>query len=615
MNQVNMQIEPGERVCLVGRNGEGKSTLMRLIEGSILPDSGRIVRRQGLITSFLSQELPADLSGTVFDVVAAGLGGLFELLAKHHQITNRLLQERNPKLLSELEDVEHELETSGGWQAQLRVTTILSRLSLDPESIFKELSGGLMRRVLLARALVKGPDLLLLDEPTNHLDIDSIIWLEDFLLSAGFSLLFVTHDRMLIRKLATRILDLDRGMLTSWPGDYDTYLRRKDEVLHAESSQQSRFDRKLAQEELWIRQGVKARRTRNEGRVQSLMKMREEYKSRQAPVGKARLVLQDAEISGKLVVTAKNLTFSLDSKPIIDNFSGTILRGDKIGIVGPNGSGKTTLLRLLFGDLIPDQGTVRRGTNLQLVYFDQLRTQLDDHATVAANVGEGSDTIIVNGRQKHIIGYLEDFLFTPDRARSPVYVLSGGERNRLLLAKLFSKPANVLVLDEPTNDLDAETLDLLEELLFEFTGTVILVSHDRSFLNNVVSSTLVFEGDGRVQAYAGGYDDWLLQRTSQPSGNVQQKNLKKEWKKNKPEQPQKLSFKENQELAELPQYIESLEVEQSQLYKTMAGPSYYQFDSAKIAEDKKRLIEIEHLLSISYSRWDELERIREKEEQ
>jgi len=614
LSRISMQIEPGERVCLVGRNGEGKSTLMKVIAGEIMPDSGKIVRQQGLSCARLSQELPENVNGNVFDVVAAGLGELFGLLAKHHQLAKLLEHDHSPALCSELERVEHELETAGGWQAMQRVQAVLTRLDLDGETLFTNLSGGLRRRVLLAQVLVNEPGLLLLDEPTNHLDIKSITWLEDFLLASGLTLLFVTHDRMLIRNIATRILDLDRGILTSWPGNYDTYLQRKDEMLNNEATQQAKFDRKMAQEEIWIRQGVKARRTRNEGRVRSLVKMREEYKSRQAPVGSATMKIQEAETSGKLVVKAKNITFLYDGQTIIDNFSTTILRGDKVGIIGPNGVGKTTLLRLLLGSLTPSVGSVQNGTNLQIAYSDQLRTQLNEEETVIANVGEGSDTLIINGRQKHIIGYLEDFLFTPDRARSPVYVLSGGERNRLLLAKLFSKPANVLVLDEPTNDLDAETLDLLEELLFDFAGTVLLVSHDRAFLNNVVTSTLVFEGSGRIQQYAGGYDDWLVQRPQELSEISTQKGKKRELKKTGAVRPRKLTFREKQELDSLPPAIEAMEVEQDNLYKAMAEPGFFQQDKEVVEHTQMRLPELEQLLAVSYARWEELEKIREQGE-
>jgi ATP-binding cassette subfamily F protein uup len=608
LQQVNLQIEPGERVCLIGRNGEGKSSLMKLIAGDLKPDSGNIIRQQELRVARLSQDVPLDLNGSVFEVVAGGLGELQKLLTQYHDISVRLSSGGGENLLTEMETVQHQLETAGGWQAQQRVETVISRLQLNVDSNFSELSGGMKRRVLLARALVSDPDLLLLDEPTNHLDINAITWLEEFLLNTNISLLFVTHDRMLLRKLATRIIDLDRGCLTSWPGNYDTYLRRKAETLAAEISQQTRFDKKLAQEEIWIRQGIKARRTRNEGRVRDLIEMRKECKARQEIVGRARMQIHEAVPSGKLVAELKGVTFGYDDKIIIQNFSTTILRGDRVGIIGPNGSGKTTLLRLLLGDLKPQQGSVRLGTNLETAYFDQHRALLDENDTVINNVGEGNDMLTINGRQRHIIGYLQDFLFAPDRARSPVRILSGGERNRLLLAKLFTKPANILVIDEPTNDLDAETLELLEELLFDYKGTVLLVSHDRVFLDNVVTSTFVFEKEGKVQEYAGGYDDWLIQRPAEIAETkpTLEKKIKK---KLKPAGPRKLTFKEARELESLPQRIEAMETEQQEIYNSMADPSFYQQDSALISQAKARIEELEQSLAIAYERWEELEAI------
>lgn len=609
LQQINLQIEAGERVCLVGRNGEGKSSLMKVIGGDLQPDSGNIIKQQGLRIARLSQDVPQELNGSIYEVVAGGLGELQELLTRHHDISVRLADNAGEALLAELEAVQHRLEAAGGWQTQQRVETVISRLQLGAEQDFSALSGGMKRRVLLARALVGEPDLLLLDEPTNHLDIEAISWLEEFLLTADITLLFVTHDRMLLRKLATRILDLDRGRLTSWPGNYDTYLRRKNEALAAAEGTQARFDKKLAQEEIWIRQGIKARRTRNEGRVRALMEMRQERRARREVVGRARMQIQEAVSSGRLVAELKNITFGYDGKFIIKGLTTTILRGDKVGLIGPNGSGKTTLLRLLLGDLKPQEGSVRLGTNLEPAYFDQHRALLDEEKTVIDNVGGGHDTVIINNKQKHIIGYLQDFLFTPDRARSPVKILSGGERNRLLLAKLFAKPANILVLDEPTNDLDAETLELLEELLFEYKGTVLLVSHDRAFLNNVVTSTLAFEKDGLVQEYPGGYDDWLAQRPSEPVTADAAKPKKQEKKKPKPTRPRKLTFKEKHELEDLPQKIEAMEKEQQELYDAMADPSFYQQDSAAISRAKARNEELEEALVTAYERWEELEAI------
>ena len=607
LHQVSLEIEPGERVCLIGRNGEGKSSLMRVIARDLEPDSGTIVRQRGLRVAHIAQDVALDLAGSVFEVVAGGLGPLQKLLTRYHDISVRLGSGGDEELLAEMEAVQHQLEAAGGWQARQRVETVLSRLQLNADLTYSELSGGMKRRVLLASALVSDPDLLLLDEPTNHLDIDAITWLEEFLLNTNIALLFVTHDRMLVRKLATRIVNLDRGTLTSWPGDYDTYLRRKAETLAAEASQQTRFDKKLAREEIWIRQGIKARRTRNEGRVRDLMVMRRERRARKERVGRARMQIQDAVPSGKLVAQLKGVTFGYGDTPVIKNLSTTILRGDRVGVIGPNGSGKTTLLRLLLGDLTPQQGTVRLGANLEAAYFDQHRAVLDEEDTVVNNVGEGKDTLTVNGRPKHIIGYLQDFLFTPDRARSPVGTLSGGERNRLLLAKLFTRPANILVLDEPTNDLDVETLELLEELLFEYKGTVLLVSHERAFLNNVVTSTLVFEEDGTVQEYAGGYDDWLAQR---PAEKAETKAPEKK-KKRRPRSagPRKLSFKETRELESLPRKIEVMEAEQQELYDAMAAPSFYRQEGALISQARARAEELERSLSVAYERWAELEAI------
>ncbi len=610
LHDISLQIEAGERVCLVGRNGEGKSSLMKLIAGDLTPDSGGIIRQQGLRTARLSQDVPQGLTGPVFEVVAGGLGTLQETLSRYHELSMRLAAGAGESLLAELEEVQQALEAAGGWQAQQRVEEVSSRLKLDTEADFATLSGGMKRRVLLARALVSDPDLLLLDEPTNHLDIAAITWLEEFLLSANLTLMFVTHDRMLLKKLATRILDLDRGRLTSWPGDYDTYLRRKADMLSAEAGREAKFDKKLAEEEAWIRQGIKARRTRNEGRVRALIELRNERRARRASVGTAKMQIQEAVPSGKLVAEVKNVSFAYNSEPIIRDLTTTILRGDKVGLIGPNGSGKTTLLRLLLGNLTPQQGSVRLGVNLEPAYFDQQRATINEEETVIENVGEGNTTLTINGRPKHIIGYLQDFLFTPDRARSPVRVLSGGERNRLLLAKLFAKPANILVLDEPTNDLDAETLELLEELIFEFKGTVLLVSHDRAFLNNVVTSTLVFEGAGRVQEYAGGYDDWLAQRPVEVAEKPEAPE-KKAKRKPKPAGPRKLTFKEARELEALPQQIEALEAEQRELYAAMADPDFYRQDGEGISRAKARSEELELELAAAYARWEELEAIKE----
>jgi len=606
LDRIDLRIETGERIALLGRNGEGKSTLLKLLAGEIPPDNGRIVRQPGFKAAMLDQQVPDDLTGTIFDVVAHGLGELYDLLARYHDISRRLAAAADDALLTALEEIQHEMETVGGWQAEQRVEAVLSRLGLEPDTPFASLSGGLKRRVLLARALVVEPDLLLLDEPTNHLDIESIEWLEAFLPVSGHTLVFVTHDRMLADKIATRILDLDRGQLTSWAGNYREYLRRKEALLANEAGQQEQFDKKLSEEEAWIRQGVKARRTRNQGRVRALQAMREERRARREVLGQARMRLQEADLSGRLVVQAKNIGFGYGDSRVIDDFSTTILRGDKVGIIGPNGCGKTTLLNILLGRLAPQQGTIRQGTNLQPAYFDQLRAQLDETKSVAWNVADGKDTVIINGRPKHIIGYMKDFLFTPDRARSPVSILSGGERNRLLLARLFSRPANILVLDEPTNDLDMDTLELLEELLLDYQGTLLLVSHDRAFLNNVVTGSLVFEGQGLIREYAGGYDDWLRQRQQPATDTTPPATGRKEKPRLKAAGPRKPSFKEKRELEELPGRIEALEAEQKQLYATLADPAFYQESGDRTARIKKRLHEVEQEMEAAYARWEEL---------
>jgi len=613
LDRVNLQIETDERVCLVGRNGEGKSTLLKVLAGDLPPDSGKIIRRPGLKSALLQQEVPRTLSGTVYDVVAGGMGELLDLLQRHHAISALLSSSKDPVLLAEFEAVQHDLETAGGWHLPQRVEAVLSRLQLNGEREFADLSGGLKRRVLLARALVCEPELLLLDEPTNHLDIDAIAWLEEFLQTIDRTLVFVTHDRLLAKKLAGRILDLDRGSLTSWFGNYTDYLKRKDEFLTVEADQQRKFDKKLSREEAWIRQGIKARRTRNQGRVRALESLRNERRLRRELMSKARMQLQEAELSGRLVVQAEKVSFRYGVTDLIHDFSTVILRGDKVGIIGPNGCGKTTLLKLLLGLLGPRHGTIRLGTNLRAAYFDQLRSQLDEEKSVAENVGDGQDSVIIDGRSRHIIGYLKDFLFTPDRARSPVSILSGGERNRLLLAKLFSRPANILVLDEPTNDLDVETLELLEELLLDFKGTVLLVSHDRAFLNNVATSTLVFEGNGLVSEYAGGYDDWLKQRRPETRVDPAKPAASRKGKR-RPERdrPRKLSFKEKHELAQLPQRIEDMEAKQQQLYATLSAPAFYQESGAKVAEIKARLSTLETELDGAFQRWEELEALNDE---
>jgi ATP-binding cassette subfamily F protein uup len=610
---VDLSIDRGERVCLVGRNGTGKSTILRLMTGEVKPDGGKIVFQQNVRITLLTQEVPQKLFGSVFDVVSAAFGEQGKLLAQYHQVSAKLAHGHNEELMAELEEVQHKFEATGGWQMQQKVEEILTRLHLPADAEFSQLSGGLKRRVLLAQALAGEPDLLLLDEPTNHLDIDAITWLEEFLLTFGGTLLFVTHDRTLLQKLATRIVDLDRGRLTSWPGNYQTYLGLKQSALDAEAVENAKFDKKLAAEEAWIRQGVKARRTRNEGRVRALKELRRIRGERREVTGTAHMQMQEAERTGKLVIEATNASYAYDGRTIIRDFSTTIIRGDKIGIIGPNGSGKTTLLKLLLKELNPQQGMVKHGTNLEVAYLDQHRVQLDDEKTVQDNVAQGSDYVTINGNRRHVIGYLQDFLFAPARARSPVKVLSGGERNRLLLAKLFTLPSNVLVLDEPTNDLDIETLDLLEELLMDYPGTLLLVSHDRAFLNNVVTSTLVFEGEGRVREYVGGYDDWLRQssgKSEAPVARVRVEEQKPAPRRQK-EKPRKLTFKEQQELDALPKRIEALDAEQQQITATMADPAFYRESGNKVAEIKARLEAVEKELAGAYERWEELEALKE----
>jgi len=605
LDGVTLHIERGERVCLVGRNGAGKSTLMRIIAGEISPDSGTVIREQGVRISSLEQEVPQDLSGTVFEVVSAGLGGIADLLTVYHELSNRLSHaDKTAQLVAELERIQHRIESAGGWQIQQRVETVLSRLHLDPDAVAGELSGGYKRRVLLARALVNEPDLLLLDEPTNHLDIDSIAWLEEFLHEFRGALLFITHDRKFISNLATRIVELDRGRVTDWPGDYNAYVSRRQAELDSEAVHDALFDKKLAQEEAWIRQGIKARRTRNEGRVRALRELRNERLRRRETDGPAAMRLNEAARSGRLVIEAKGVGHSYEGAPLIKDFSTVIMRGDKIGIIGPNGSGKTTLLQILLGAINPDRGSVRLGTRLEVAYFDQHRAQLDDQKSVRDNVGDGGETVTINGTTRHIIGYLQDFLFPPERARSPVKVLSGGERNRALLAKLFTKPSNVLVLDEPTNDLDADTLDLLEEMLMEYEGTVLLVSHDREFLNNIVTSTIVFEGEGRIEEYVGGYDDWLRQRRP---ALLEPKKMQKP--RPQRERPRTLTFKENRELEALPALIESLESERDSLHKTLGDPDFYKREGQRMPELKTRIGEIEGELADAYERWEVLDAI------
>ena len=608
LENISLSLEAGERVCLLGRNGSGKSTLMKVIAGDIVPDSGEVERRQGLITAKLDQQVNVGEGGQVFDAVAAGLGDTAELLQTYHRVVHKLANAHSSQAEAELEKAQHAVETAGAWQLNQQVESVLSRMQLDGDADVALMSGGMKRRVLLARALVQKPGLLLLDEPTNHLDISAIAWLEQQLLEYNGALLFVTHDRAFLRRLATRIIDLDRGELRSYPGDYQTFLQRKEALLKAETEASARFDKKLAQEEIWIRQGIKARRTRNEGRVRALQKMRKQHQQRRELIGRASMKIAEAERSGKLVVEADGIGFSYQGTHLIKDFSTVILRGDRIGVIGPNGVGKTTLLHILLGELKPGEGRIKSGTGLAVAYFDQMKAQLDEQASVIDNVSHGREKIDINGKSKHIIGYLQEFLFSPERARSPVKSLSGGERSRLLLARLFSQPANVLVLDEPTNDLDIETLELLEELLLEFSGTVLLVSHDREFLNNVVTSTLVFEGNGKVAEFVGGYDDWLRQRTIDPFSESTDKNTVV--KKNRTEKKKKLtklSYKDQRELDILPEKIEKLETRIQQLTDEMGRPEFFKQDRDMIVKMQQELEGANIDLEACFQRWEELE--------
>ena len=582
LDKVSLQIEPSERICLVGRNGAGKSTLINLINSEIEPDSGDIFRKPGLAVGTLSQEVPRQLQGKIIDVVSSGLRDILS------------------------EDSQH------AWGIQARIEKVITRLKLAPNAEFKTLSAGMKRRVLLAKTIAEGPDLLLLDEPTNHMDIPSIELMEDFLLQYPKALLFVSHDRVFLEKLATRIIEIDRGRLTSWSCNYRTYLERKNALIASEEESNRQFEKKLCKEEIWIRKGIKARRTRDEGRVRALMKMREEKRARREQTGLVRLQAQEADRSGKIVLEAKNVTYQYDERPIFKAFSTTFLRGDKVGVMGPNGCGKTTLIQVLLKELDPSEGQIRLGARVECAYFDQTRKQLDPGKTVIENVTGGGDFLIINGNSRHAVGYLKEFLFTPEQMRSPVKTLSGGEKNRLLLARLFMRPSNFLVLDEPTNDLDAETLELLEELLLNYQGNVLLVSHDRAFLNNLVTSILVFEGNGRVAEYIGGYDDWLKQRKQDETAKPP-KPRKNGATPPKPKQagPKKLTFRENRELEEIPSLIESLEKDHNLLFSRMAEPLFYKNESAEIARAKERLKSLEIELETAYKRWEALESVKE----
>ncbi|KZY33825.1 ABC transporter ATP-binding protein [Alcanivorax sp. HI0044] len=605
LDHVNLSIDVGERLCLIGRNGAGKSTLMKVIAEEIQADDGQIEKTQGLSVARLEQEVPDDQEHSVHFMVAEGLGEQGALLSEHAELVHHL-GDGDDKILARFEELSTEIEARGAWQLSQRVDTVLSKLNLDGDMSFAGLSGGMKRRVLLARALVQDPDILLLDEPTNHLDMESIQWLEEFLKNFGTTLVFISHDRAFIRSLATRIIELDRGKLTSWPGSYEKYLSGKQAALDAEEKANAEFDKKLSQEEKWIRQGIKARRTRNEGRVRALKAMRDEFSQRRSRTGTASLTIQSSDNSGKIVVEADKISYAVGGKQIVRDFSVALMRGDRVGILGPNGCGKSTLIRLLLDRLAPDSGTVKQGTQLQVAYFDQLRDTLDEEKSVIDNVAEGSDVINLNGQNKHVIGYLQDFLFDPARVRQPVKSLSGGERNRLLLAKLFTKPFNLLVLDEPTNDLDAETLELLEEQLINYQGTLLLVSHDREFIDNVVTSTLVFE-HGELNSYVGGYQDWLRQRP-EPKREKTIKAAKPAAVAEKPAPARKkLSYKDQRELEQLPARIEQLEADLDAVQTRMSDPDFYKGEPADISAAQARQSELEQQLEVAFSRWDELD--------
>ncbi len=609
LDHATFSMERGERVCLLGRNGAGKSTVMKLLDGTIVPDTGEVVRQTGLSIARLEQQVPPEVTGTTYDVVAAGLGPAGLLLARYHQAGHDVASDHSDAALRELDRLHHALDAADGWQIQTRVETVLSHLGLDPEAPFSLASGGRKRQILLARALVRQPDVLLLDEPTNHLDVEAVEWMEQFLIDRAETLLFVTHDRAFLRHVATRIVELDRGRLADWGPTYDTYLSRKEASLAAEEREWAEFDKKLAREEVWIRTGIKARRTRNEGRVRALEALRRERAARRERTGTVRLKAEEAERSGKLVAKVKGVGFSHGARVIVRDLTTTIMRGDRVGLIGPNGSGKTTLLRLLIGELAPGAGAITHGTGLEIAYFDQLREQLDPDRTVFESIADGADFVEIGGARKHVLGYLQEFLFPPDRARTPVRALSGGERNRLLLARLFTRSFNLLVLDEPTNDLDIETLDLLEELLLGFSGTLLVVSHDRTFLDNVVTSTLVLEGNGVVGEYVGGYSDWVRQRrtaaATRPTGRSGAARAPSE-PAAKPAKKRRLSMKEAGELAELPQRIDLLERERERVYGSLAEPALLR-DGGAAAAAKARLAALSADLEKLTRRWEELE--------
>ncbi len=613
LHEASLAIEPGERVCLIGRNGAGKSTTLKLISGEIEPDQGEIVRSSHLVVSQLAQTLPAAMDQPVRDIVRSGLVDIERLLATY-EAQSRLELDKHG--LRELEALHAKIDTHDGWHIEQRVDQTISDLEIPADKKMNELSGGWRRRVALARALVQKPDLLLLDEPTNHLDIATIKWLEDRIYSYPGAVLFITHDRAFLQKLATRIVEIDRTRITSWPGDYANFLRRKGKALEDEQVADAEFDKKLAQEEEWIRQGIKARRTRNEGRVRALQAMREVHEQRIKPDATARIYIDEAEQSGRKVIRARNVNYGYDDAPLIRDFSIKINRGERIGLIGNNGVGKTTLLRLLLGELAPQSGTLKHGTNLEISYFDQLRQDLDLEKSVAYNVGEGRTYIKLIGKERHVVGYLKGFLFSPKRSTMPVKALSGGERNRVILAKLLTRPTNLLVLDEPTNDLDIETLEVLEQQLVQFGGTLIVVSHDREFLDNVVTSTIVFEEEGNVQQYVGGYSDWLrhgrrLAETDDPLGLAVSARKQAHVERRKQQKPNKLSYKDQRELDALPGEIEAIESSITELQNSIAQPDFYAQEQALVQDKLRELADTETLLEQRIERWSELEALQD----
>lgn len=615
LDHIDMSIETNERVCLVGRNGAGKSTLLKVLNKEIPLDEGQIVYESNVVVSRLQQDPPRDIQGNVFDFVAEGLKEQAQLLKDYYALSHLVETDPSESNLSKLAKMQEQLDHQNGWQLDNRIRNVISSLSLDGDALLSSLSGGWLRKAALAKALVCQPSVLLLDEPTNHLDIETIKWLEEFLKSFNGSIVFISHDRSFIRQMATRIIDLDRGKVASWGGDYDSYLLGKEEALRVEELQNAEFDKKLAQEEVWIRQGIKARRTRNEGRVRALKVMRQEYSQRRQVMGSAKMQIEEALRSGKIVFELENVTYQIEDKLLVNDFSVQVLRGDKIALIGPNGIGKTTLLKLMLGSLAPTSGSVHCGTKLEVAYFDQYRLELDPEKTVMDNLAEGKQEVMVNGRLRHVLGYLQDFLFPPKRARTPVRALSGGERNRLLLAKLFLKPSNLLVLDEPTNDLDIETLELLEELVNDYQGTVLLVSHDRQFVDNVVTQCWFFEDQGRIGIYAGGYTDALQQQAQSMSAQVtnskSHESVKNDPIKTDPIKTEKkkvkLSYNEQRELAQLPNKIEELETAIADLQAQIGHSDFFNQPHEVTSPILQSLADKEAELEAVFERWEQLE--------